>query len=57
VKRSKERGIFMKQVIVLVAMIILGVGIAGMVMGFEATAETITNNADGQITTLFTTTP
>lgn len=47
----------MKQVIILVAMIILGVGIAGMVMGFEATAETITNNADGQITTLFTTTP
>ena len=47
----------MKQVIVLVAMIILGVGIAGMVMGFEVTAQTITGNADGQITTLFTTTP
>ena len=43
----------MKQVIVLVAMIILGVGIAGMVMGFEATAETITDNAATCITTVF----
>ena len=43
----------MKQVIVLVAMIILGVGIAGMVMGFEATAEKITDNAATSITTVF----
>ncbi|MBQ8589572.1 MAG: hypothetical protein IJ486_03865 [Firmicutes bacterium] len=35
----------MKQVIVLVAMIILGVGLATMVTGFEASAKTITTNA------------
>lgn len=43
----------MKQVIVLVAMIILGVGIAGMVQGFETTAGTITTNAGTAITEAF----
>ncbi|MBO5667239.1 MAG: hypothetical protein J6S45_07315 [Firmicutes bacterium] len=37
----------------LVAMIILGVGVAGMVMGFEDTADTITTNASSFITTTF----
>ena len=44
----------MKQVIVLVAMIILGVGIAGMVTGFEATATSITDGASTLIETEFT---
>ena len=49
----ERKGYFMKQVIVLVAMIILGVGIAGMVMGFETTATTITNGASTTITSTF----
>ena len=40
----------MKQVIVLVAMIILGVALAGMVTGFETNAETISTNAGSLIT-------
>ena len=40
----------MKQVIVLVAMIILGVAVAGMVTGFETSATTITENAGTLVT-------
>ena len=43
----------MKQVIVLVAMIILGVGIAGMVTGFKDQASTITTSAGTLITTTY----
>jgi len=39
----------MKQVIVLVAMIVLGVAIAGMVMQFKTSADTITKSANDQI--------
>ncbi|MBQ2868125.1 MAG: hypothetical protein IJM99_11860 [Firmicutes bacterium] len=44
----------MKQVIVLVAMIILGVGIAGMVTGFDTVATSITDGATTMIETEFT---
>lgn len=39
----------MKQVIVLVAMIVLGVAIAGMVLQFKSSADTITKAANKQI--------
>lgn len=39
----------MKQVIVLVAMVVLGVAIAGMVLQFKGSAETITKAANRQI--------
>lgn len=39
----------MKQVIVLVAMIVLGVAIAGMVTQFKTSATTITKSANDQI--------
>ncbi len=39
----------MKQVIVLVAMIVLGVAISGMIMQFKSSAETITKSANDQI--------
>ncbi|MBO4992134.1 MAG: hypothetical protein J6E42_08275 [Firmicutes bacterium] len=39
----------MKQVIVLVAMIVLGVAIAGMVLQFRTSATTITNSANQKI--------
>ncbi|MEG1930143.1 MAG: hypothetical protein RR131_03290 [Anaerovorax sp.] len=41
----------MKQIIVMVAMIILGVAIAGFVLGFEDTAKSIASNATSKITT------
>ena len=43
-----------RQVIVLVAMIILGIGIAGMVTGFETAATSITDGANVLIETEFT---
>ena len=39
----------MKQVIILVAMVILGVALAGMVTGFETNAELITKNANSLV--------
>ena len=40
----------MKQIIVMVAMVALGLVLAGFVMGFESTAESLTNEAQGKIT-------
>ena len=53
-KEHRKKGVnLMKQVIVLVAMIILGVGVAGFVMDFKDDASTITTNASSFITTTF----
>lgn len=41
----------MKQIIVMIAMIILGVAIATFVLGFEDSAKTISENAVKKITT------
>ena len=40
----------MKQIIVMVAMIALGIAIAGFVMGFGDTAETLVNTTKTKIT-------
>ncbi|HOA42295.1 MAG: hypothetical protein QM289_00080 [Bacillota bacterium] len=40
----------MKQIIVMVAMIALGVAIAGFVMGFGESAETLANASMAEIT-------
>ena len=41
----------MKQIIVMVSMVILGLAIAGFVDQYKATAQTITDNTRTQITT------
>lgn len=43
----------MKQIIVLVAMIILGIAIAGMVLHFQDTAKVITDKAESGVTKIF----
>ncbi len=43
----------MKQIIVLVSMIILGIAIAGMVLHFQETATDITEKANSGITKVF----
>ncbi|MBQ9931408.1 MAG: hypothetical protein IJO79_03570 [Firmicutes bacterium] len=43
----------MKQIIVLVAMIVLGIAIAGFVMNFQTSAQTISSNASTAVTSLF----
>ena len=43
----------MKQIIVLIAMIVLGIAIAGFVMNFETSAQTISTTASGAVTSLF----
>lgn len=40
----------MKQIIVMVSMIILGIAIAGFVLGFEDSAKDLTDNATSKIT-------
>ncbi|MGI6731418.1 MAG: hypothetical protein ACOX5F_05880 [Anaerovoracaceae bacterium] len=43
----------MKQIIVLVSMIVLGVAIAGFVGDFKTNAETISDTAKSQIESIF----
>ena len=45
----------MKQLIVLVATVILGIAIAGLVLGFQDNANTIAGNAETQLGTVFST--
>ncbi|MGI6728145.1 MAG: hypothetical protein ACOX4P_06250 [Anaerovoracaceae bacterium] len=40
----------MKQIIVMISMIILGIAIASFVMGFKSPAENIAKSAAGQLT-------
>lgn len=40
----------MKQIIVMISMIVLGIAIAGFVMGFKNSAEEIASAAEEQIT-------
>ena len=47
----------MKQLIVLVATVILGIAIAGLVLGFQDNAETISENAETRLESVFATTP
>ncbi len=47
----------MKQLIVLVATVILGIGIAGMVLGFQDNAQTIAGTAETRLGTVFSNTP
>lgn len=48
----------MKQIIVMIAMIGLGIAIAGFVMGFNGTASSLASDAKSKITyTLVTKTP
>lgn len=42
----------MKQIIVLISSIVLGVAIAAMVIGFEGSAQTLTGIANSRLTTL-----
>ena len=44
-KRSKE----MKQIIVMIAMVLLGITIAGLVYDFSGSAEKISDNANDRI--------
>lgn len=43
----------MKQIIVLVAMIILGIAIAGMVLQFQGTADSISKDANQKVVDIF----
>lgn len=47
----------MKQIIVLVAMIILGIAIAGMVLQFQGTADSISKDANQKVVDIFKPTP
>lgn len=52
--QRKERGnSIMKQIIVLVAMIILGIAIAGMVLQFQGTADSISKDANQKVVDIF----
>ncbi len=42
----------MKQIIVMIAMILLGVAIAGLVMDFSTSADSISKNANTQVLTV-----
>ncbi len=41
----------MKQIIVFISSIVLGIAIAGMILGFQTSAQTIADNAMGDIAT------
>lgn len=43
----------MKQLIVLIATIVLGVAIASLVLGFRTTATTLSSNANNSISNVF----
>ncbi|HWQ78293.1 MAG TPA: hypothetical protein VN381_05730 [Anaerovoracaceae bacterium] len=47
--RKKERSYEMKQIIVLVSMVLLGIVIAGFVMDFGGSAETISGTTNTKI--------
>jgi flagellar basal body-associated protein FliL len=50
--QRKKRRVGMKQIIVLVAMVLLGIAIAGFVLDFSDSAETISGNANEKIVQL-----
>lgn len=55
--RKKRGNSIMKQIIVLVAMIILGIAIAGMVLQFQGTADSISKDANQKVVDIFKPTP
>jgi flagellar basal body-associated protein FliL len=47
---KRKEGKEVKQIIVMISMIILGIAIASFVMGFKSPAENIAKSAAGQLT-------
>lgn len=46
---KQKRGYSMKQIIVMVAMVMLGIAIAGMVGSFKGSADSISSTANNQV--------
>lgn len=46
---GEEREVEMKQIIVMIAMVLLGITIAGFVFDFSDSAETISENANAKV--------